>query len=240
MEHLETEHYIFHYNTNTKAEQDIAEIASFQENCHRHICSVLKTVPAFKIQYYLCDSPEEVGRLYGDDEPCNGFTSPPDTIYAVYNEQIQCIGFHEDAHIISYTLNRPDAPAIREGLAMFFDRMWWDIPNLDWAIYYRMHGRYIPVDALMDRERFFSTDCAITYPIMGAFTEFLISVYGIDAYLSFYTSTPPAWRTAFSKTIGELNGAFEAYLDQLSLEPRIADQIAQLVGGIASSQERHT
>ena len=240
MKRLETEHYIFHYNQNTRAEQDIAEIAAFQENCHRHICSVLKTVPTFKIRYFLCDSPEEVGRLYGDDEPCNGFTSPPDTIYAVYNEQVQCIGFHEDAHIISYTLNRPDAPAIREGLAMYFDRVWWDVPNLDWAIYYKTHDRYIPVDALMDRERFFAEDCAVTYPIMGAFTEFLISVYGIDAYLSFYTSTPPSWTTAFSRTIRELNEAFEAYLAQLSLAPGIADQIARLAGDMDSSQERNT
>ena len=38
--------------------------------------------------------------------------------------------------IISYTVNRPDSPAIREGLAMYFDRKWWGIQNLDWTGYF--------------------------------------------------------------------------------------------------------
>ncbi len=40
-------------------------------------------------------------------------------------------------------------PAIREGLAMYFDRKWWGIQNLDWAGYYLQTGRYIPVKKLL-------------------------------------------------------------------------------------------
>ena len=150
MKQFESEHYIFHYGANTKAEQDISEIAAYQESCFRYICDVLNVTPNFKIEYFLCDSPEEVGRIYGDNDPCNGFAAPPDKIYAVYNEQVQCIGFHEDAHIISYTVNRPDCPAIREGLAMYFDRKWWGIQNLDWTGHYLNTGRYVPVDKMLD------------------------------------------------------------------------------------------
>ena len=154
MQTFESEHYIFHYGANTAAARDIRKIAALQEGCFSHICAVLGLTPDFRIEYFLCDSPEEVGRIYGDDDPCNGFASPPDRIYAVYNETVQCVGFHEDAHIIRYMLNRPDCPAVREGLAMYFDRRWWGIGNLDWTGYYLKTGRYLPMDKLLDREFF--------------------------------------------------------------------------------------
>ena len=217
----ESEHYIFHYDAGAKAEQDIVQIAAYQEACFRHICAVLDLTPPFKIEYHLCNSPEQVGRLYGDDDPCNGFASLPNKIYAVYNERIQCIGFHEDAHVISYTLNRPDCPAIREGLAMYFDHRWWGISNLDWTIFYRKSGRYVGIDKLLDKENFFSIDCSITYPIMGAFTAWLIERYGIAAYKRTYKrqNMPDAMMEVLNKTPEELNRAFEEYIGLFTCDP---------------------
>ena len=60
MKKTETEHYIFHYGADTKAEQDIEKISAYQESCFRYICSVLGVTPTFKIEYYLCDSPEKL------------------------------------------------------------------------------------------------------------------------------------------------------------------------------------
>ena len=178
MQTFETEHYIFHYGAGTAAERDIEKIAALQEGCFSHICAVLGLTPDFKIEYFLCDSPEEVGRICGDDEPCNGFADLPSRIYAVYNDAVQCVGFHEDAHLISFVHNRPVCPAVTEGLAMYFDRKWWGIENLDWTGYYLKTGRYLPMDRLLDREVFFAHDCAFTYPIAGAFTDWLLTVYG--------------------------------------------------------------
>ena len=91
----ETPHYIFHYHANSKAEREIDEIAACQEDCFKKICEVLKVVPEIKLEYYLCDSPEEVGRfcgeLCGDYEPCNGFADSPNKIYTVYNDEIHHI-----------------------------------------------------------------------------------------------------------------------------------------------------
>ena len=84
MQAFETEHYIFHYGAGTAAERDIEKIAALQEGCFSHICAVLGLTPDFRIEYFLCDSPEEVGRICGDDEPCNGFADLPNRIYAVY------------------------------------------------------------------------------------------------------------------------------------------------------------
>lgn len=190
MNKMESEHYVFHYNENSKAEQDIEQIVKCQEKCFEHICDVLKVVPDFKLEYYLCNSAEEVGRfcgeLCGDYEPCNGFADTANKIYAVYNDEIQCIGFHEDTHLISYLINRPECVAIREGLAMCFDQTWWGIENSKWVSDFLRTGQYISLVQLLDDETFYSEDCAITYPIMGAFTEWLIETYGIEKYLQFY------------------------------------------------------
>jgi len=231
MKQMETEHYVFHYQENSKAEQDIAQIADCQEACFRYICDVLHTYPDFRIRYFLCDSPEEVGRIYGDDEPCNGFASPPDTIYAVYNEKVRCIGFHEDAHLISYTLNRPDSPAIREGLAMYFDRRWWGIHNLDWVVFYLKNGQYVPVESLLDTETFFDTDCAVSYPIVGAFTDYLIATYGQTAYIDFYSrkDSIQAFREIYHQTPAELERAFVAYVRLFGLDSAVESRISQLI-----------
>ncbi len=237
MKCFESEHYLFHYGAGTKAERDITEIATYQENCFRYICSVLGTTPEFKIKYFLCDSPEEVGRIYGDNDPCNGFAAPPDKIYAVYNEDVQCIGFHEDAHIISYLINRPDPPAIREGLAMYFDYKWWGITNLDWTGYYIKAGRYVSVDQLLKREVFFQQCDYIAYPIMGAFTQWLIATYGIGKYLHMYQQqdTAQAMTKVYGQTPEELNRAFMDYVALFRIDPVFEQRMEALLAECENS-----
>ena len=234
MKQFESEHYCFSYGEGSCAERDIGEIAAYQEACFRYICGVLKVTPDFKIRYILCDSPEEAGRIYGDDEPCNGFAVMPDTIYAVYNDSVQCIGFHEDAHILSYTINRPDCPAIREGLAMYFDKKWWGIQNMDWTGFYLKRGKYLNVDSLLDKETFFDSDCSVTYPIMGAFTDYLISTYGMDAYIQFYREQDmaDAMRHVFGKTPSELNAEFAEYVRLFRIDETVEKRMVELAEGI--------
>lgn len=231
MKQFETEHYIFNYNADSRAEADIEAIAACQEACFRYICSVLRIKPDFKIRYVLCNTPEEVGSVYGDDDPCNGFTALPDTIYAVYNDTIRCIGFHEDAHVISFLVNRPDSPAIREGLAMYFDRKWWGIQNMDWVSFFLKKNLYLPVDTLLDRNSFFDADCSVTYPIVGAFTDYLISTYGMDTYLAFYRidDTAAAMEEVFHKTPAELEQDFTAYVKLFTLDPVLENRMESLL-----------
>lgn len=233
MEQFESEHYIFHYNADTKAAQDISYIADYQERCFRYICSVLGICPDFKLEYFLCSSPEEVGHIYGDDDPCSGFADPPNKIYAVYNEQLQCTGFHEDAHIISYLVNRPESTAIREGLAMYFDRKWWGIQNLDWTGYYLESGQYVPVDKLLDEDFFFKQNCAVSYPIMGAFTQWLISAYGQEKYMQMYRQQDIAagMVQVYGKEPAELNKAFADYVGLFSIDKALEQRMAELTGG---------
>lgn len=234
MKQYETKNYRFNYNENSKAERDILEIAKYQESCYEYICNVLKIEPNFKIEYFLCDSSEEVGRIfgdaYGDYEPCSGFVDLPNKIYAVYSDALQCIGFHEDAHVISYLINRPNSCAIREGLAMYFDRKWWGIQNLDWTGYFIKMNQFVSIDQLLDDDVFFSYDCTITYPIMGAFTDWMISTYGIECYLKFYKqeNTKDAIKQIYNKTPKEMNQFFIDYINLFRIDEVVEQRMDAL------------
>lgn len=231
MKRFETKNYIFNYHENSLAENDILEIAKLQESCFEYICHVLKVRPDFKIEYTLCETPEEVGHIFGDDIPCNGYSDLPHNIYAVYNEKKKCIGFHEDAHVISYSINIPDYPAFREGLAMYFDRKWWGIQNLDWTGYYIKTNKYISADQLLDEDMFYDQDCAITYPIMGAFTDWLISSYGIDKYIEFYKNENlvEALEVVYGKTAKELNQSFVDYVELFRIDEVLEQRMKDLL-----------
>ena len=124
--------------------------------------------------------------IYRDNEPCNAFASVPDKVYAVYNEEIKCIGFHEDSHLLSYIINRPNTQFIREGLAMYFDKVWWGISNFEWTKYYIKKDENINICELFDNNTFYNSNCAFSYPIAGAFTEYIINLYGFDSFIEIY------------------------------------------------------
>lgn len=204
MEYLacESDHYIFHYFPGSRAEKDIIQIITEQEYSFRRITDTLRIKPPFKIQYWLCHTPEEVGRICGDNEPCNGFAREPDTIYVVYNDAIQCIGPHEDAHLLSYLINIPTSVFLREGLAMYFDQIWWGKSNDEWTAGYIRDGKILPIRKLMQDDVFYSLDCGVTYPIAGSFTKYLIDCFGLDSYLKFYQYTGSDWNEAMQLHFG--------------------------------------
>ena len=78
-----SKNYIFNYHLNSLAEKDIDKIIEIQENCFSYISKVLKVDFQEKIEYYLCNSREEVGKFYGDNDPCSGFAIKPNKVYAV-------------------------------------------------------------------------------------------------------------------------------------------------------------
>ena len=182
-----TKHYIFNYEARSLAEKDIERIAKEQERCFKKICDTLKVNYQDKIQYYFLATPEEVGKIYGIDELINGFAvCGENKIYAVYNENIKCIGPHEDTHIISFVINMPKSSFIVEGLAMYFDEKWWGVDNEIWSAYYKEEYTELSIEKLFDNDQFESLDCEITYPLAGAFTKYLIDKFGITKYIDLY------------------------------------------------------
>lgn len=222
----ESEHYIFHYHGGSHSEQDIMQIIEVQENCFEHICEVLNVSLNQKINYYLCDSPIEVGKIYGDNEPCNGFARMPNEIYAVYNEDIKCIGYHEDAHIISYnTLSRPPQNFIREGLAMFFDKTWWGISNFAWVAYYLKKNELPRFCDLIESSNFHKHSYIITYPLSGAFTDYIISIFGIGKYKEFYKNLNEDFNSCFQESFGmpfdKVESKFIKYINNIGINKDI-------------------
>jgi hypothetical protein len=181
-----SEHYNFHFVKDSLAEIDINKIACIQEKCYKEISSFLNVFPTFKIDYFLLDTPELVGEIYGDNDPCNGFANPPNEIYAVYNEKVKCIGYHEDAHIISYILNKPQSVFLREGLAMYFDKVWWNKSNDEWVRLLIKSDRYLSIRDLIQNDYFLNHTDEITYPIAGAFVKYLINRHGRELFVSVY------------------------------------------------------
>ncbi len=182
-----SEHYNFYFAKDSLAEKDIEIIKNIQEKCYKEITSFLNVNPTFKINYFLLETPELVGKIYGDNDPCNGFANPPDEIYAVYNEKIKCIGYHEDAHIISYILNKPKSNFLREGLAMHFDNVWWSKSNDEWVRIFIKTDKYLNIKNLVQNDFFLSYADEITYPIAGAFVKYLINRYGKERFISVYS-----------------------------------------------------
>mgnify|MGYP003296611774 CR=1 FL=1 len=183
-----SEHYVFHYSPNSTADKEIQLIAQTQEYCFAEICRTLQVSYPEKIHYYFTESPLEIGRIFwGEGIPCNGLAvCGENKIYAVYTDEIKCIGAHEDTHLISWRIGFPESYFVVEGLAMSFDRSGGGVPNEVGASYY--HTRYpdLSVVNLLGNDVFLERDCSVTYPIAGAFTKFLIDTYGIERYITFY------------------------------------------------------
>ena len=217
-------------------------ISALQEGCYSFISNCLGTEAQGKIHYHLFDTPEEVGTQYAithdddDDEPCNGFALP-DTmskdgmnhIYAVYNEKVKCIGFHEDAHIISYSFGRPTSKFVREGLAMYFDRYWWGIDNYSWTRWYLEKGDILSLEKLLDNDEFDEFADTTVYPIAGAFTSYLIQRYGMNKYVDFYrtsvASGQDAFKIIFNEPVSVIEKEFINYIEMF----RLRDEIRKLM-----------
>ena len=184
----ESEHYMFHFAVGSAAAKDIDRIMEEQERCYALIASQLQAEPPFKLHYVLVSSNIEAGAIYQENfcdiGPVNGFAVYPDAIVAVYNESVQCIGMHEDTHLFAYQIGDPYEALLVEGLAMYMDQVWWDIPNEEWVYKYIKNGQYVSVQRLFDNDTFYANPSEVTYPIAGSFTRYAVDRLSMQVYLA--------------------------------------------------------
>ncbi|MGB4310986.1 MAG: hypothetical protein WBJ28_04150, partial [Bacilli bacterium] len=115
---------------------------------------------------------------------------------------------------------------------MYFDRVWWGISNEDWTLYYLKTNKYISICNLLDNKYFFSEDCSLTYPIMGAFTNYLIVHYGIKKYLVFYRYKDnifDGFEKVYKLSVNELEMKFKKEIAKLELTNDTESKIKQLL-----------
>lgn len=105
----ESLHYIFHYKNDSFAQKNISKIIEEQEQRLSEILGFFPVALPRKITYWLCDTREEIAGL-ADYEPSNGLFCWDDddtqkvSLYAVYNESMQCTGYHEETHAVTHFL----------------------------------------------------------------------------------------------------------------------------------------
>ena len=218
-----TKHYVFTYKEDSLAAKDIKKIAKIQEECLTKISNTLKVSFTEKIKYYLLESAKEIGKLYGINEPINGFAVwGENKIYALYNDKIKCIGPHEDTHLISFVINTPKSNFIVEGLAMYFDEKWWGLDNDVWASYYKANNKDLSISNLLSNEEFDSLNCEITYPIAGSFVKYLINRFGVDKFIQLYqiTEVPDSndFKKIFHYTIQEMESLFYQEISKVNYD----------------------
>ena len=231
----ETEHYIFHCIKDSLAERDIEKISHIQEKCFNKICSTLKIKYPWKISYWFYNSPDVLGRYLCDGNACNGlsitdddctdigtkisldgseenaFIVPPYSIHAVYDEQIKCIGEHEDTHVIAAHINEPSSDFLCEGLAMFMDGKWWSNPNKYWVKQFIIEKICPKPSELIDItiDEFWGIETKVSYPLAGAWVEFFINEYGVDCFLSVYSK-----KTRYIAEIEKVTGDTVTQVDE--------------------------
>lgn len=222
----ETEHYLFHFKAGSLAEQELEQIVTEQEGCFREITQTLQLFPRHRITYWLCSTRKEVMQASQIDFETNGITfTDPDgpEIYAVYNQEVKCTGFHEDVHAITCQFASPASSAIVEGLAMFFDKVWWKIPTEVCTRVYQEDGKCLDVSRwTADNNAFFQVSDTITYPVMGAFTAFLIGRFGMEKYKALYLAcddTARRFTQVYDMSLEEAELAFTAFIRSKAFEP---------------------
>lgn len=237
---FETTHYVFHFLQSSLAAHDIAYISETQESCYEKICGLLNIRYAHKISYWLYDSSQVIGNIFFDGSPCNGvaittdsdedigrmvsltgrdedrFVVEPYSVHAVYEERIKCIGEHEDTHVIAAQLYEPESAFLTEGLAMFMDGKWWGTANKSWAKDYSHKEELLSTADVMclDEDGFYALESSKTYPVAGAWTEYVIGCYGVEKYKEFYCSKDyrKSAEKIFGRTLQEIHEDFVRWL----------------------------
>ncbi|MGL5755455.1 MAG: hypothetical protein ACRCYC_09040 [Paraclostridium sp.] len=82
---------------------------------------------------------------------------------------------------------------------MYFDKQLFGINNLNWVSYFINNNKYINISSLILNDEFYKNPWNITYPIAGVFTDYIISVYGIDKYLKLYKLLDANFENCFYK-----------------------------------------
>lgn len=200
-----TAHYVLHFRPGTAAARDIDRIAAIQEDSYARITSALGCAPDYPLHCVLCCSPEEIGELVGDHIPCHACAIEPDTIYATYNDCDQCIGPHEDTHLIACCIACQENGLLSEGLAQHTEGCWHGKLNAEWVKRFLADGRYVPVDELAKDEVFWALPPDVAYPMAGAFVSFLVDREGMAGFLQrYYVQAEP--------DVAGLDGEFRAWV----------------------------
>jgi hypothetical protein len=227
-------HYIFHFLKNSLAQEDINKVIKVQEESYKKILRTLKLKNKRKLNYYLYPSKKIKNELMGDDGHGNGiwleiakqkriWKSEKFEVHALYNNKIQCIGAHEDTHLLSL----PWGVAIflfSEGLAEFMSEKWQNKDIDFWAKEYLKKNKLYSIEFLANNKNWDKVNEMIVYPQSGSFIRYLIRIYGIEKFKRVYKKVSRKKKfndniriikEIYSKSIEKLEKDWKKYLKTL-------------------------
>lgn len=233
----ESEHYIFHCEAGSRAEQNMERIAATQEAAYRHITAMLGVSMSGKIHYHFYNSREEVGRecerRFGEYTPHNGCAVSDNEILAVYNDEIQCTGVHEDTHILMGTLGYMESAFLEEGAACAMCGLWWGLDNHAWVSFYRKKGVCPSVRdlLLLSWTDFHALAECIAYPLAGSFVSYLLMRFGKERFCEFYTAEDydRDAKRVLGSSLAELEADYFRHLELLRYDEAVYGRIAELI-----------
>ena len=176
---IETDKFRFYFQDMTDAE--IEKYTSMREQAFKEINGFFQSSLPKKIDFYVWNSREDAKRLLGLDL---GFAKP--YFCVVHSHFQQTIG-HEMTHVISdYCTNISNKTRfINEGTAVYFDQTRQDrLKQIkDWIA---TNNKQISVRDYWENGATYAEE--ILYPLSGLFVKELISNFGRDRFIAFFSN----------------------------------------------------
>lgn len=185
LEAAETAHHSFRYLPGSRAADDMAWLADWQEERYDAATAALAVEPLDEpIRTYLYPDNDSKEQVTGNGG--NGHANSANyEVHEVYGDDVQAVGAHEDVHVIAWhRIGETDFALMGEGLAVMVDGEWWGDPLDYWVAYHRDAGSLPSLPVLIDD--FWSVDDGTTYPVAGHFVQFVIDEWGIDTLKDLY------------------------------------------------------
>jgi len=187
-----SEHYVFHYFTNSEAEKDLKKIVQKQEKAYKKIIEFLDVPdPKKPIEYFFYPDKETKKSLMGDDWYAQSIYNEF-RIHVLYTKDDKPLGEHEDTHLLSLPWGL-SAGFFQEGLAEFMVEHAWDgVSHLEYAKKGYAENIFSSISDLMNHEVWINSSekkMIYWYSLAGAFTSFLINKFGKEKFEKLYKET---------------------------------------------------
>lgn len=180
----ESKHFVYHFKTNR--EEPDQKLLGKMDDFHEKIVNFLKVEYQDKIDYFRCDSKEEVGMLFNLERSL----ARSDMINGVV-AAVQDFVPHEIVHIISYRILPKDEGKLppdylNEGLAYFLGGATFFAPDLmlSWAKRRITEDQTVSLNTLIhDPFNYGSNDGP---GLMSSLVKFLIETHGLSKFKQIY------------------------------------------------------
>jgi hypothetical protein len=176
----ESEHFVYHYQD--KQDEPTDELLEQMDKFYKRMIELLQVNFKGKIDYYRCNSAEEVGLLF-NAEPSLARSQPVNRVVA----SVQKFVPHEIVHIISYAILPPNEEKtppeyLSEGLAYYLGGASFFSPELllSWAKRKIETDKDIRLDSIINNPWLYGNN--VGAGLIGSFAKFLIETEGIAKF----------------------------------------------------------